>query len=84
MAAPRIKWKHGAFRDARVQDAVRKELEKRAKKIARACGPGFEAASEVTGGRGRARAAVFPTTAKAARKNARENTLLRNLSAGKG
>ena len=74
-----FKWRNAAFREVRTLPSVRRELERRARKIASDAGPGFESDSGVTGGRGRARASVYPATAKAARDNAANNSLLRAL-----
>lgn len=79
MSKPKFKWRNAAFREIRTLPSVRRELERRARKIASDAGPGFGSDSGVTGGRGRARAAVYPTTAEAARDNAANNSLLRAL-----
>ena len=84
MAAPKIKWNRNAFRELRSSPEVRAELERRAAAIARASGDGFEYDSGITGGRGRARASVWTSSSSARRRNARENTLLRNLDRGRG
>lgn len=84
MSKVRVEFKRGVFREVRVSPKVLAELEKRAGRIAAASGEGFESASEITGGRGRARAVVFAKTRRARKRNARENTLLKNLDRGKG
>ena len=68
--AVKIVWKRGAFRELRTQPAVVADIEARAKRIAAACGDGFEVRSEVTGGRGRARSVVLATTPRAMVRNA--------------
>lgn len=80
----RIKFKQGAFREIRTLPAVQDEVEKRADRIASASGPGYVVQSGVTGGRGRARSAVITGDFDAILDNARHQTLLRNLDAGKG
>jgi hypothetical protein len=84
MAGVRVEWKRGAFRAARSSPEVLAELVKRAERIAAASGDGFEVDSGITGGRGRARASVRTATRSAVKKNAAENTLLRNLDRGRG
>jgi len=79
-----IKWNNKAFRQIRTLPEVRRELERRAEAIAREAGDGYTVESEITRGRGRARAAVFPTTSAAIRDNAANNTLLKALDAGRG
>lgn len=80
----RVEFKRGAFREVRTSPKVLAELVKRAERIAAASGDGFEVGSGITGGRGRARSAVYAATRKARKKNAAENTLLKNLDRGKG
>lgn len=84
MARVEVKWRQAGFREARTSPKVLAELVKRAERIAAASGEGFEVDSGVTGGRGRARASVRTATRAAVVKNARDNTLLRNLDAGRG
>lgn len=80
----RIKFRRGAFREIRTSERMLQEIQSRADRIAAACGRGFAATkAEPTKGRGRARAAVVTVTANAAKRNAREHTLMRNISAGK-
>jgi len=78
----KIVWNRTAFKAIRTSAAVERELLRRAQKIAAAAGEGFDADSGITGGRGRARAAVWTATPEARRRNATDNTLLRSLSAG--
>lgn len=84
MARVDVKWRLAGFREARTSPKVLAELVKRAERIAAASGDGFEVDSQITGGRGRARASVRTATRAAVKKNAREQTLLRNLDRGKG
>ena len=86
MAKPRnrIKFKRGALKKIRTSPEAMAAVQKRARKIADACGPGFGVtAVEITKGRGRARIAVMPVTPNARKKNARDHTIMRNLSAGR-
>lgn len=62
-------------------DTTRKAAEKRAKAIAAAAGPGYEASSMI--GRNRARASVITATPAAARRDAKQGTLLRSAGAGR-
>mgnify|MGYP003475441546 CR=1 FL=1 len=85
MAKVRVEFKRGVFREVRTSQKVLAELEKRADRIAAAAGSGYEAGDAyVTGGRGRGRTSVYPTTFKTRRDNARRQTLLKSLDAGKG
>lgn len=58
------------------------EVEARAKKVARAAGPGFEMSSRI--GRNRARASVRADSFSARVRNSRQAILLRALEAGRG
>lgn len=80
----KIKWNRSAFRAIRTSAPVERELLRRAQKIRQAAGRGYEADSGITGGRGRARAAVWTATNKARIDNGRNQTLLRALDAGRG
>lgn len=79
----KIKWNRSAFRALRTSAPVERELLRRAQKIRQAAGQGYEADSGITGGRGRARAAVWTATNKARIDNGRNQTLLRALDAGR-
>ncbi len=57
------------------------DLKRRADRIAAVCGFGYKAYAEQ--GRSRARASVVAATRGARRDNARKNTLIRNMSAGR-
>lgn len=80
----KIKWKSGVFRELRTLPEVQAELARRGGRIAAAAGDGYDSESGITGGRGRARTAVFTATGEAVRDNARNHSLLRALSAGQG
>ena len=79
--AAKVKLSNKAFRELRTSPAVRAEIMRRAEAVAAAAGDGFQAVESAP--RNRARAAVVPVTVEAARKNARENTLLHALDAGR-
>lgn len=82
MAKVRIKWNRKAFNQIRTLPAVQADVNARAERIAAACGDGFEA-FPTQGPRRRARAAVVAVTAEAKARNARDNTILRNLDSGR-
>lgn len=71
-----------AYRAVLTDPKLVADLRRRAEQIAAASGEGYEAKSEPLPKR-RARAAVVTVSAKAKRENSAENTLIRNLSAGK-
>lgn len=77
----RIKWNMAAFRALRTAPGVTADLSRRAERVAAACGDGFVART-TPGTRGRSRAAVITASPDAIRRNARDNTLVRNLRAG--
>jgi len=84
--APRvkIKWRPGVFAEIRTLPAVMAEVDSMAQDIATAAGDGFEARpASATGGRVRGRAAVVTATARAIRRNARDQTLLKSMDAGR-
>ena len=84
MARTRIQWRRGVFAELRTLPATMAEVNNMAGKIAAAAGDGFEARpAERTGGRVRGRAAVITRTAKAMRKNAKDQTLLKSMDAGR-
>lgn len=80
--AVRIKWRFKAFEEIRRDPAVRRELSERADRIAEAAGPGYVAEGPEHG-RTRDRAAVVTETAAAMVDNARNQTLLHSLDAGR-
>lgn len=77
----KIRWKVAGFRALRTSPGVTRDIAARAEVIAFACGPGFVARSNT--GRNRSRAAVITADARAIRRNARDNTIMRNLNAGR-
>lgn len=81
MARTRVKFRLRAFEEIRRSPDVVNELERRARAISLRAGDGYEAS--VQQGRTRARASVITTTAEARLENARRNTLLRALDAGR-
>ena len=78
----RIKWRLKGFRELRQQPGVEADLDQRARRIAEAAGAGFDVLPAQMG-RTRARRLVAPRTAKAISDNARHNTLIRSLDAGR-
>jgi len=84
MAKAKIVWKRGVFAQIRTMPAVMDELNRRARRIADAAGPGYETRpATVTGGRVRGRTSVKTATTTARRNEARDHKLLRALDAGK-
>jgi hypothetical protein len=81
MAADRIKLNDEGFRQLLTSPKVAAFLAQRAKRIADACGEGYE--SGATAGHTRARGYVVTASPAAERDNAQHNTLVRNLSAGR-
>lgn len=77
----RIKWRYAAFPEIRRAPKVAADVAARAERVAAACGDGFVAQSGQ--GRTRARAAVITSTGRGIRKNAVDNTILRNLGRGR-
>jgi len=83
-----IKINRKALREIAKSDPIELELFKRAEKIREACDPsghlGEDAYVAVSGkGKSRARAAVIAVTRHARYSNAKHNTLLRALDAGR-
>lgn len=78
----KIVWNRNAFREIRLLPKVAADVHDRAERVASAAGDGFEA-FPTANPRNRARAAVVTTTPRAMRRNARDQTLLRSLQAGK-
>ena len=76
----KIKYNIKAFEEIRRLPAVAAEVDSRAAPNAHACGDGYE--SSPYEGRSRHRASVITSNYKAARDNAKNNTLLRNINAG--
>lgn len=79
----RLVFNRNAFREIRLQPKVQDNMFERAERIAEACGEGFTAVRTAKP-RNRARAAVVTTSIEAINRNARENTLVNNLDAGRG
>ena len=82
MARPKITWNRDAFRQIRLLPEVDADMQSRAARVAAAAGSGYEA-KRTDAPRNRARAAVVTTSYRAIRENARNNTLLRALDAGR-
>lgn len=81
MAKSRIKWNLPAFRELRLEPGVIADLGERADAIAAAAGPGYEASTFE--GKNRGRASVITGDAASRRDNARNQTLLCSLDAGR-
>jgi hypothetical protein len=81
MAATRIKLNLAGFRTLRRSPEVMADLEKRARRIADAAGPGHEV--EVTKGRTRALGMVWTDTHEACRNEAANRSLTRAIDAGR-
>lgn len=80
--AAKIRWNLPAFRKLRTDPAVQADILRRAEKIAEAAGDGFKAVQSPA--RNRARAAVVAVTPEAVARNARDQSLLKALDAGRG
>lgn len=81
MAKTRIKWNIAGFRQLRLEPGVIADLGERADRIADAAGPGYEASTFE--GQNRGRASVITADFNAIRDNAKNQSLLRNLDAGR-
>lgn len=79
----RLKFNVNGFRALRTDPKVQAEIRRRAERVAAAAGPGVEVLPIATP-RNRARALVGPVTSEAARRVAKDNSLIRALEAGKG
>jgi hypothetical protein len=77
----KIKHDPRAYEALLKSEAMRAELASRAKRIAAAAGPGFEATSTI--GRRTALASVRTTDVPSIRRNSRDNTLIRAIEAGR-
>lgn len=77
----RIKLNNSGFRALRTSPGVKRDLMKRAQRVAEAAGDGFEAHESPSSNR--ARATVGTRTVKARRKQSKDNVLQRALSAGR-
>lgn len=80
--AVRMKLNRPGFRRLRQSVPVKRELEERAQRIADHAGDGYEMSSRT--GKTRARASVITGNFEAIKDNARHNTLLRSVMAGRG
>lgn len=79
----RVVLHYDGFSALRTDPKILGELNRLAEETAARAGEGFEAKpAGVTGGRVRGRSAVVTATAKAARRNAKHNTLLKALGGG--
>lgn len=79
--ATRIKWNVKAFRELRLEPDVIADLEDRAERIADSAGDGYEASAQA--GKNRGRASVITGDYAAMRDNAKNQSLLRALDAGR-
>ncbi|NQE88507.1 hypothetical protein [Nocardia terpenica] len=86
MPKPTLSWNTNAFYNLRRGPKVVRELESRGRRVAAAAGDGFAMRSAQGARRpeGRWRVTVFPATANAARRNARDNTLVKALNSARG
>ena len=82
MARPKIKWNRAAFNALRTAPGVEADLTERAQAMAAAAGDGVEMLP-AEAGRRRAHRVVATVTVEAARANAKNNTLIRALDAGR-
>lgn len=85
MGKPKIVWKQGAFYRLRSEPGVVADLERRAEAVAEAAGDGYLAGSRQGASRpqGRWRASVVTGDWDAIVDNARNQTLLKALDAGR-
>lgn len=81
MARTKIVWRRPSFREIRTSAPVRAMVQDSVDAIAEACGEGYEA--EVSEGRSRVRGSVVTADFAAMTDNARNNTLLKNIEAGR-
>lgn len=79
--ASKIKWRVKGFRELRLEPEVIADLGDRAERIADASGAGYEASTFE--GKNRGRASVITGDFDAIRDNAKNQTLLRSLDAGR-
>lgn len=79
----RLKFNNPAFAQLRTEPGVRADIKARAESVAEAAGEGVEVLP-IQEPRSRARALVGPVTGEAARRVAKDNTLIRALEAGRG
>ena len=81
MTAVKIVLNRRAIQGLLTSDVMVGDVLSRAERVAAACGDGFVARSSTP--KRRARAAVITATGKAIRRNAAENTIVKNLGAGR-
>ncbi len=81
MAKIRVKINSAAARALLNSAEVKADIARRAGAVAAGAGEGFEAS--VQEGKSRARASVITADVEAIRKNAKNNTLLKNLDLGR-
>lgn len=81
MGIDRIKWNIAGFRALNNERGVMADLIRRAERVAAAAGPGVVVTPR--SGKRRARVTVSTGTPEAVRRNAREQTLIRALDAGR-
>ncbi|MFI5783497.1 hypothetical protein [Nocardia sp. NPDC051570] len=86
MPKPKMKWDPNAHYNLRRMRGLVRNLEARGRRVIASAGDGFAMKSGQGQRRpeGRWRVTVFPTTAKAARRNARDNTLVKSLDSARG
>lgn len=84
LADLRLDMNMAGFRAIRTDPAVLADVQARASRIASAAGDGFAVDSEITGGRGRARAVVYTGTFAAMKAEAVDAALTRAIDAGRG
>lgn len=82
MARTRIRFRFAAFEELRREPGVVADLQRRTNAVAAAAGAGY--LPSVQQGDTRARGSVITATSEARLDNARHNTLLRALDAGRG
>ncbi|WP_194838239.1 hypothetical protein [Nocardia sp. XZ_19_369] len=85
MPKPKIQWTPDGFYNLRRASGVVRDVEARGRRVKAAAGEGFEMTSR-QGARhpqGRWRVTISPRTIKAARRNAKDNTLVKALNAGR-
>lgn len=80
----RLEMNMAGFKAVRTDPNVLANLQARASRIASAAGVGFATDSEITGGRGRARAVVYTGTFEAKKAEAVDQSLTRAIDAGRG
>lgn len=83
MSLKRLDLNLAAFREIRTSPAVMADVTSRARSIAASAGEGHMVDSEITGGRGRARAVVYTATYEAMSKEATDQNLTRSIDAGR-